>query len=999
MKILRKYILLPLACALAALASCNDNIDAPGNDDTPDLTGEAVMFTTSLPRQASVMSRAGETADDALIGSYSPMSELYRLNIQMYEQSDPSTPIGSGIYYPGQSSDDGTLDTSENQPLRWQDNVKNYGFEATAGTDNLQRDQTSKENWLEQDRLHGYAFEPVKDNGGVAIDNIDALNFHTSRDWFAYNKVWMTQTGIIDANDARKVPLFLTHERAYITVRLKAGEGTPREDVDFATAGDKIVTEIFSYNASGEIESFDGATPTSDGVKPWLQACNIDYSKDVNGEAETRQGVEYHAIVEPHNYLANADTHRICKISIAGQNFSFYAGNDDRYADYQNGVEPAKTEMEAYNLKAGDHLVITAILSRATRKVLITAYVEDWTEVVTSSVCDDFGLNGDPITIQNREELIDFLSDPEKNKAGNVAIVSATSIALDTESDPWSNHQYDLNCSINLGGCTFTTSSQFLNDIASTGSLVYGNIHLSDNSTVTTAVCNKNYGSIEYVQVSGGKNAKATTAGIAVVNYNGISNCTSSIPVIADGSSQYIGGIAARSVYETADDAMLPIIFNCTALEDVQIPDGVDNVFGGGIVGLAAGRVFNCTYEYGVSLLEKLRQSGGKPIMLNIINTESTDFGKNLEAYNNQWPTKDTNDIGVHSTVNANIRSINLFDGTIDCQEELYEVVQGDAAILNLADKRYRISGDFSVSSDNGWPLKMESSSGYDVRCEIDGNGRTITLTGEKEIEYHDEAGSASTTLKSAPMLFNHIYGTVHDMNIYCEKSLYGVPKYDSEGKNTYNDGCGTIAYSVDGGKLSNIDVFGADGVFVQAGSPGGLVVSVHNEGTIEDCRCFLQVKQHLVKSTEAARFFGGGITSMATQAKITRCIYYPLSDSKSISSDYTGTNGRVYLGGIVGGLRIYDGKIPAMTISDCSSWFKCPLGGGETNNGARRNGAIIGTSCYLDGTDKTGTTDCQGNWWLGSSVGAGRWLTSESAAIGTKNAVTPQTPTVPTIN
>ena len=169
--------------------------------------------------------------------------------------------------------------------------------------------------------------------------------------------------------------------------------------------------------------------------------------------------------------------------------------------------------------------------------------------------------------------------------------------------------------------------------------------------------------------------------------------------------------------------------------------------------------------------------------MLNIINTESTDFGKNLEAYNNQWPTKDTNDIGVHSTVNANIRSINLFDGTIDCQEELYEVVQGDAAILNLADKRYRISGDFSVSSDNGWLLKMESSSGYDVRCEIDGNGRTITLTGEKEIEYHDEAGSASTTLKSAPMLFNHIYGTVHDMNIYCEKSLYGVPKYDSEGK------------------------------------------------------------------------------------------------------------------------------------------------------------------------------------------------------------------------
>ena len=385
--------------------------------------------------------------------------------------------------------------------------------------------------------------------------------------------------------------------------------------------------------------------------------------------------------------------------------------------------------MEAYNLKAGDHLVITAILSRATRKVLITAYVEDWTEVVTSSVCDDFGLNGDPITIQNREELIDFLSDPEKNKAGNVAIVSATSIALDTESDPWSNHQYDLNCSINLGGCTFTTSSQFLNDIASTGSLVYGNIHLSDNSTDTTAVCNKNYGSIEYVQVSGGKNAKATTAGIAVVNYNGISNCTSSIPVIADGSSQYIGGIAARSVYETADDAMLPIIFNCTALEDVHIPNGVDNVFGGGIVGLAAGRVFNCTYEYGVSLLEKLRQSGGKPIMLNIINTESTDFGKNLEAYNNQWPTKDTNDIGVHSTVNANIRSINLFDGTIDCQEELYEVVQGDAAILNLADKRYRISGDFSVSSDNGWLLKMESSSGYDVRCEIDGNGRTITLS------------------------------------------------------------------------------------------------------------------------------------------------------------------------------------------------------------------------------------------------------------------------------
>ena len=90
--------------------------------------------------------------------------------------------------------------------------------------------------------------------------------------------------------------------------------------------------------------------------------------------------------------------------------------------------------------------------------VLITAWMEDWTEVATSTVCDDYGQEGDPITINSKQELIDFLSSPKTNKAGMVGIIGPQTMDLDYEGS-WDS-EYDLNATLNLAGATLSTSER-----------------------------------------------------------------------------------------------------------------------------------------------------------------------------------------------------------------------------------------------------------------------------------------------------------------------------------------------------------------------------------------------------------------------------------------------------------------------------------------------------------------------------------------------------------
>lgn len=1013
------FTLILLAAFVAGFNSCKDDISLIADDGSiPDMTGEQVTFNTALSSAVESLSRS-YIYDDNYQGSYKPINDAYKLKITMWQkQGDTETQLRTCTYVPDGTTD-GFLKASPaagESALYWDSSTTPYAFSVAAGTDTPEADQSDRAKWLAQDSLIGYGFEPLVVEG-LPLDNLNVKNYHTAKEWYKYNQIWMSgEQGMVPKTDLKRIPLFLSHTRSWITVILKAGEGVDRSvlDYDNGNAASRISTEIFSYTPDSETS-----------VTPWMQACDVEYEKDVNGKAETRRGVRYDAIVTPKSYLETDK--RICKINVSSQNFSFYPSNDPKYETYMHdGMSNSDVWAymdEAYNPKAGVHVTYTVTLSRESRKILITAYVEDWTELVTQSICDDFGMNGDPIPIQNRQQLIDFLKDESQNKPGNVAIVSAAAIDLDKKKDgesltddPWSNYnRYDLKCTLNLGGSVLSTSSQFVNDIAASGSIINGSIHMkSSTSSVKTAVCGTNEGSIEYLSVTADASARASVAGIAQTNYGTITKCRSNLTVRGDGTTNFVGGIASVSIYKDSEQAIMPVIDNCEVTARVGIPNDINTCYGGGIVGQAAGRVSNCTYEYGVSLLESSRtDSSNHQFLLNIAN--QVQQGRDLSAYGNQWPTADTNNIGNHASNNANLRT-GLYNAVIDCQDEL-ELLVKEGSSYNAKENRYRIADSFSVSSDAGWPLKSsnyttDNSTHGNVLFFLEGNGKTITLTGEKAIEHYGATSSSTSTVKSAPMLFNNIMGTVQNLNIYCEKPLYGEPQFNSEGKNVYTDGCGTLAYAVFGGTVSNVTVYGANDAFVQASSAGGIVVSLHDGSKLENCNCFIPVKMFLPYDNVSdisgdKRFYSGGIAAFSENGKvsITECRYI-----NTVTKQETNTTARRFLGGIVGGLRrteVTDVNSPishdnpSLTITDCASWFYVnvtPSG----STGGQTSGSLIGRALFTkqEGTntqDYNGMSGCQGNWWFGN-VGAGSWKTAtEAAAIGKKNAVEPSKPDAPT--
>lgn len=1002
---LSKYGILFTLIALL-LASCSDEWQKAIDDGTiPDMTGEQVAFTTNVSSSGSD-SRGYSPIENGTAG-YTAINKAYKLKITMHKQGK-DTPLGTCTYEP-QSLADGkgvlrAVPANGETALYWQDSQQAYGFSVTAGSDNIATEQSTEEKWLAQDRLKGFSYAPVQDEETSAVDNINAINYRTSKQWYQANSVWMRTNGIVPKDDFKNIPLFLQHERAWITVILRAGVGVDRDAVDFGTAGEKIKAEIYNYESDGTA------------ITPWLTEQEVAYSAEDGLPSETRKGVAYHAIVNPYNYLAKAEESIICKINLSGQNFSFYASNDTRYGEYKNSPE-SQPDMKAYNLTAGKHLVIDVTLSRESRKILITAYVEDWTEKVTSSVCDDFGLAGTPIVIQNRDELLAFLSDPTKNKAGQTAIISAISIDLDKDkegnTDLWSEEtKFDLNATLNIGGCTLSTSSQFLNNISASGQILNGTIAVKKGSNVETVVCKDNYGSISYLDVTADATSTASKAGIAVVNYGNISRCSSAITVEGASGIDFVGGIAAKSIYQNGEIAVEPIIDRCTVTGRVGVASDATNTYGGGIAGLAAGRVTNCTYEYGISLLQEKRKNGDKPLLCNIVN--QIQYGKELKANGNEWSTRGDYAIGTTEIKNNRDEAL-LYDQIIYCQAELNELVKAGSN-YNAKGKRYRIAQSFTVTSDGevdaAWPLGYykdvtNNTVHGNVLFFLEGNGMTITLTGEKVINKYGP--DATGTVKTAPMLFNNIVGTVQNLNVYCEKSLYGIPQFADEAKtkNNFTDGCAPFAYAIyKGGKAENITVYGATGTVVQAASAGGIVVSLHDGAQMINCNSFMDVNMYIPATEgnnvqDAAKFYSGGIAAMLEDGTttLTQCRYNgTVSKEIGTASD---ASAFFFLGGIVGGLRYSnrsEAPKPHATITDCSSWWRA-WPDTQASTGGLQKGSLIGRARYSvqQGTnDENGMYNCEGNWWIGT-VGAGSWKTgNEALAIGKKNSVTPTEPTPP---
>lgn len=1008
---------------LVSLSACSDF--QPFADPDGFTEGEAVTFTTNVPAQRNTKRSLSPDAD--LLKGYSTIQQDYTLAIKMYEKGQDEA-IGTATYKPKAADEvtevnkgydeSGLLEPegAPNTPLYWPTNQKRYAFEATAGTDVLETDQSTPTLWLAQDRLHGYAYMPLLDDtkpaGNQSVDRIDALNYHTNKKWGAMNKVWKDAMGeMLQPADYKHIPLFLQHQRAWITVILKAGEGVKREALHFDNASTNIRMAINSFTKEG---SNLIATPIT---APLASEYLIDYEKDANGEAQTNVSTtRYDAIVEPYNYGgARKEEDVIAKINLSDQNFSFYAGNDNRYINGKG--EEAEAEA-AYNLEAGKHLTIEVTLSRESRKILITAWVEDWTEVATSTICDDYGQNGTPTVIKSREELIAFLTNPKTNRQGSVGIIQPVEMNLDAPGD-WTS-EYDLNATLNLAGCTLSTKHRLFNNMSSSANLLNGTILMGEGAEVDCAIARTNDGTIERVNVvTNGEQstARATVAGMVGLNHGTIYRCTSSLPVYGatpttqtDGNGSYtgfVGGIAAVSV--SPDGTSMAAIDGCTVNAAVK---GAATIRGGGIAGYATGRVSNNTFEYGISI----KQDG-----VNFKNIFAEAGAADLRAYGNGWPTTAVNPINVASPeTNPNKYGGTLYDGVIDCQEELAMLL---SATYNVMDRNYRISKSFTVQrSDNpatdwayGTVFADDLNNVNNVRFNLDGNDKTITLTGNKTVTTTTgtkPGDGTATHYATAPMLFNYVLGEIKDLTLFLEKSVVAGPSVDQDGKYDATDAIAPLAYAVYGpnGKLTNIKVKGHkddegnNDVYVQAATPAGLVVWAYGGATITGCKVQVPVRMWLPDNMGTqSKHYAGGLVACAEVATIRECSYYMQTDnavSGATNSPSAIASANNYYGGIVGGTspKGTGASTPCLLITDCSSWFNAQRPADGSADGSSK-GAIIGYTCYAT----TGSTSevangmstaplSEGNWWPLSAVGANYWASglNEEKVIGKRNSVTP---------
>ncbi len=977
------------------LAACSEDVALlTGNGDHD--ADDAVTFATYIPVNTTRATEA-ETAFNTKMSAYKVVAKDYEFTVEMYQQaentSDAPTLLGSAVYVPTKTvenagadnetvtyADDGTLildtETAGNKALYWPGNAKKYGFKATAGSTTLATDQDDATKVLAQDRLLGYGFEPVwvTTDPEHQLDDENAMNFHTSKEWYQYNKqtYGMVPGGVGEAAFYKKVPLYLQHQRSLVTIILKADEGVERSALAFEKAQENIHTYIYSYK-SGEDKKK---------ITPFAQQTSINYtSSDYGTAADGVETTKYTAVVEPYDYLTGATSDAIAEIQLSGQRFTFYASNDFQYkSNSSEYTEAALAHMNNYNLAAGKHLIITAILGRANRKILITAYVEDWTEAITTSIVDDYGKAGDPIQITTRKQLYDFLNDATKNKPGNVAIIVPNTMNLEKEGDNASawDTPMPLNCTLNLAGATLYTDHQVFSTIGVSGNIVNGNIAVG-NATVETAVAQTNLGTIEHVNIlatdasNNDSDGKATRAGIAVTNSGTITGCTSQLPVKAVSATKktYIGGIAAISVYSSETGNTMPVIDGCTVDARVDEADGENTetgkTYGGGIVGAAVGRVTNNRFEYGITIQQNTTR------MKNIVQGKA-DEDHALRAYNNSWPTTAENKIDETNAINTNgTAEADRYTAVIDSESDLEFLLR--SGTYNTMTSRIRLSDDFAVTD---WELgtkddQLSRSNPGNVFFELDGNDKTITTDG---------------------MLFTNIQNDIYDLTVVLSDNLLAVPT--TEG----TEAIAALAYSVTGANtISNIKVKGGS-YRIQGYAVGGIVVWAYSGATIENCQCMANIQVWTSGMGTEAKTYAGGIAACAAQATFTQCTFHNTDGTlyQNTATAYTDTeNGTetatgIFFGGILGGTvpKTPEGSAttesPSVLITDCTSWF-------STSNNSQK-GAIVGYALYPDGSVNVNgiATGCQGNWWNTSSDGIGTYLSSMTIEqiIGKRNAVTP---------
>lgn len=1022
---------------VAVFSACTDTLDFLTGEDCPINVGDEVQFCARVPQVAT--RATAKEAYWAHINKFERVQEDYVFNVDMYEKSDDEAKkIASASYNPTKNTVDdvttydeyGTL-TETSDLMYWPSNVKKYGFHAMSSNSSasVEVDQTTVDNFFKQDCIEGYGYVPGWDDAlnegtGGSIRNLDGYNYLTTKEWYAANRAWGSPMGMTTAELAehwKKIPLFMRHKRSRITVCLKAGEGVERDQIayDPILNPENIITEIYSYDDENNQRI----------IKPLLGSYNCQYrTPDALPEQDVVTAC-YDAIVNPHNYAegTNMTEQKILAINLSGMKFSFYAANDKAFSS-----EPEATNDDVktrYNLTEGKHLILDVILSTDTRKILITAYVVDWEDWPFSSICDDFGQAADPMPINNKAELMEFLNNPEKNKPGNVGVIMPLNLnlidavytketaelenkkhlvedsngkmpgeegyvttyevgyTLVKEGDAipgagagWITGNYELKATLKLAGATITTDQCLFNKIAASGSLVNGTVVVADKGSDTPlecAIAKENYGTVERINVSPGNTTRtATRAGLVTTNYGTIYACTSQMPVYYAGgvSEVLVGGIAAEMLHPMKvengvtipDLSVLPTIDQCNVNARI---DGGTNVKGGGIAGKAEGKLSNNTYEYGITLLQDVDR------FKNILYARGT---QDLNAYDNEWSTKAGNTV-LNGTTLENFRpDVERYNQVIDSQAELHELVTNGT--YNNSTSHHRIADSFTVNGDS-WKLGVQdlaTSASGNLLCELNCNNKTITLTGASYAE----------------MLFSNIQSHLYDLTLVLDKPIVALPNASSDSDKERLTARAPLAYAAVGkdARLSNVKVKSTDGVYVKSTASGGLVVWAYDGATIEDCQSDVDVRIALPENTgEQQTYFVGGIVCSAAKATIQRCTYY--RSALYSSEEEMAANGNIYYGGIVGGTNTKGVAPPSLNISDCTSWLTWEVSP-ERPHAAW--GGIIGYSKYQNSSSTLVTSmdgKCQGNWWaapVGASATGWALGMTEEKVIGKKNSIQP---------
>ena len=437
----------------------------------------------------------------------------------------------------------------------------------------------------------------------------------------------------------------------------------------------------------------------------------------------------------------------------------------------------------------------------------MTAYIEDWTEEVTTSICDDYGNAGEPIYIKTRDELYNFLADNKQNKPGNVAMV-----LNDIELTDWAS-TFDLNCTLNLGGWTLTSSKRFLQGITGSGNLQNGAVKI--DNTVDAAIADTNGGTIEDVKVEAAdQNAQATVAGLVKNNGGVIAKCQSALAVNGAEGTSYVGGIAAQSLSSTEKQALID---GCLVTNSVKGGNA-----GGGIVGLANGSVINNTFEYGITLSQTAATHK------NIVGVAQGS----LSADGNAWPT-------VADDLSMTNVTADRYTGIIDSNAEL---LLSASSGHNAAGNRYRLAKDISLTDTIPGEIK------YD----LDGNGKQIATSAR---------------------IFYTISGSVHDLKVHVIKSLIAT---NIDGDKDHMAPL-AYAVAGSQAELSDIQVTMAPDTYIQASNPAGLVVWAAGGAKVNRCEVTADIRAWVKHPNDDKNElkYAGGIVSTASVATISQCVFH----------------------------------------------------------------------------------------------------------------------------